>query len=81
VKVLGTIVDTGALLETVAASFVAGVGITFAFAFAILGMTRFLDLRADGRQLAATAFAVLGLCALAVCGAAIAFGLIVMTSD
>jgi hypothetical protein len=43
-------------------------------------MTRFLDLRADGRQLAAAAFAALGLLALAVCGLAIAFGLIVMTS-
>jgi hypothetical protein len=40
------------LLETVAASFIAGVSVTAAFAFLIFGAARFADLRRDERLLA-----------------------------
>jgi hypothetical protein len=80
-SLLATIVDTEALLKTVAASFIAGVGITFTFALAILGAARFVDLRSEERPLAAGVFAVVGLIALAACGVAIAFGIVVMISD
>jgi hypothetical protein len=78
---LATVVDTDALLETIAASFVAGVGLTLAFAVAILGAARFVDLRAEERHVAAGAFAALGVLALAVCAAAIVFGIVIMTTE
>ena len=43
---LATIVDTSALLKVVAASLVAVVGVTLAVSLAILGATRFADMRA-----------------------------------
>ena len=40
---IATIVDTKALWETVVAAFVAGVGTTIIFSFAILGATKFAE--------------------------------------
>jgi hypothetical protein len=77
---LATVVDTGALLKTIAAAFVAGVGITLAFSLAILGATRFVELRRDGRSAEAGAFALLGAVALVACIVAIVFGMVVMLS-
>jgi hypothetical protein len=76
---LATIVDTQALLKTIAASFVAGVGVTLIFSIAILGASRFADLNRDRRPTAAIAFGLLGLVALAAAGAAVVVGIIVMT--
>ena len=45
---LATVVDTEALLKTVAAAFVAGVGVTLIFSLAILGAARFAELSRDG---------------------------------
>lgn len=78
---LATVVDTGALLKTVAASFVAGLGVTLIFALAILGAARFADMRADRRPLLAGAFAALSVLALAAVAVAIAFGIVVMARD
>jgi hypothetical protein len=75
---LATVVDTKALLETVAASFVAGIGVVTAFALAIYAWARFADARRDGRIALATASAVLALVALAVWVAGIAAGLYVV---
>lgn len=77
---LATVVDGRALLETVIASLVAGVGVTVAFSLAILGAALFGDARRDGREVAAVGAASLTVVALAACGAAIAFGIVVMTS-
>lgn len=77
---LATVVDGRALLETVIASLVAGVGVTVAFSLAILGAALFGDARRDGREVAAVGAAGLTVLALGVCGAAIAFGIVVMTS-
>jgi hypothetical protein len=76
---LATIVDTQALLKTIASAFVAGVGVTLIFSVAILGASRFADLGRDGRQAAAIAFGILGLIALLAAGAAVTVGIIVMT--
>jgi hypothetical protein len=76
---LATIVDTQALLKTIAASFIAGVGVTLIFSVAILGASRFADMNRDGRPVAAVAFGVLGLVALLAAGAAVTVGIIVMT--
>ena len=76
---LATIVDTHALLKTIAASFVAGVGVTMIFSLAILGASRFADMNRDGRPVAAIAFGVLGVVAFLAAGAAVTIGIIVMT--
>jgi glycerol uptake facilitator-like aquaporin len=76
---LATIVDTQALLKTVVAAFVAGIGLTFVFSLAILGASRFADRSRDGRPVAAIAFGALGLVALAAALGAVAVGIIVMT--
>jgi hypothetical protein len=73
-------IDTGALLKVVAASFVAGIGVTAAFATAIMGATRFVDLRRDGRNIEAGALAGLAALALIACVAAVVVGIVVMTS-
>ncbi len=77
---LGAIADTKALLQVVVASLAAGIGVAVAFSLAILGATRFVDLRRDERPLEATAFGLLAVLCLLVSIAAVVVGLIVMTS-
>ena len=77
---LATVVETDALLETVLAAFVAGVGVTLVFSLAILGAARFADMSRDGHPVAAAAFGALALVALAVAAAGVTIGIIVMTS-
>jgi hypothetical protein len=77
---IATLVEGRALLETVIASVVAGVGVTFAFSVAIWGAARFVDLSGDEKPLAATAAAVVAGLALACVAAALVAGIIVMTS-
>jgi hypothetical protein len=75
-----TLVDWSALGKVVVASLIAGIGITVAFALAILGATRFADMRRDARPIEAGAFAVVAAVALAACLAAIIVGIVVMTT-
>jgi len=77
---MAVVVETKNLLETVVASTVAGVGITVVFSIAIWGVARFADLSRNERPLAAGAAATLA--ALAGLGtlAAVAFGIVVMSS-
>jgi hypothetical protein len=77
---MAVVVETKNLLETVVASVVAGVGITVIFSIAIWGVARFADLSRNERPLAAGAAATLA--ALAGLGtlAAVAFGIVIMTS-
>lgn len=73
-------VDWDALVEVIWTSIVAGIGVTASFGIAIVGVTRAIDLRRDGR-VAGSAFAgAVGICALAVVAGAIVFGILVMTS-
>ena len=75
-----TVVEWDDVLQVVWASVAAGVGVTLAFSLAIVGATREVDLRRDGHGAAASLYAVLMVLGLVVTGAAIAFGIIVMTS-
>ena len=75
---LATIVDTEALLKTVVASFIAGVGVTLIFSLAILGASRFGDLSRDGRSAGAIAFGALAVVALLAALVAVVVGIIVM---
>jgi CHASE2 domain-containing sensor protein len=77
---LATVVDGRALLETVIASVIAGVGVTIVFSLAILGAALFGDARRDGRVGAAVGAATLAILALAASAAVIVFGIFVMTS-
>ena len=77
---LATIVDWDTLGQVAAASFLAGVGVTTAFSFAILGATRMVDMRRQGRSVEAGAYAALLILGLAASAAAVAFGVIVMTA-
>jgi hypothetical protein len=75
-----TIVEGNELLQTVAASLLAGVGVTFVFSIAIWGVARFVDLSRNERPLAAGAAAVVTGCALLVTGGAVVVGIIAMTN-
>ena len=74
-----TIVEGRQLLETVIASVIAGVGVTFVFSIAIWGFGRFADLSRGEKPIAAGAAAATAVLALAVVGAAMVVGIIVMT--
>jgi hypothetical protein len=77
---VATIVETKELIETVIASFVAGVGVTAVFSTAIWGGARFVDLSRDGRPVAAAAAVAVSVLALGTTLAAVVFGIVVMTS-
>jgi hypothetical protein len=76
---LGTIVDTKALLQTVWVSLVAGLGVTLVFSIMVFGVTRLADLRRDDRPVLAAAAGALAGLALIVTVAAIVLGIVVMT--
>jgi hypothetical protein len=75
-----SLIDSEALLESVAASVVAGVGIAVAFSLAIYGSARFADARRGEAPLAAGLAALLTVLALLACAAAITAAILAMTS-
>jgi hypothetical protein len=77
---LATVVDTEALVDTVLAAMVAGIGVTLIFSVAILGTAKFADLSRSGRTASAVAFGLLATVALVAFAAAIVFGILVMAS-
>ena len=76
---IATLVETKNLLETVAASLIAGIGVTAVFSLVIFGITRSADMVRDERPLLATAAGGLAVLAGLVVAAAIIFGIVVMT--
>jgi hypothetical protein len=72
-------VDWDALFTVVWASLAAGVGVTAAFGFAILGGTRAVELGRDGRIGEATLFAVVGVVGIAAVFGAIVAGIVVLS--
>lgn len=77
---LATLIDTKALLQSVAASAVAGIGITAAFSIMIFGITRSATLIRDDRPVLATATGALAAVALIICAGGIVLGIVAMTS-
>jgi hypothetical protein len=73
------IIDWDALLTVVWASLVAGIGVTAAFGFAILGGTRAMDLGRQGRVGEAALFGAVGVLGVATVIAAIVFGIVVLS--
>jgi cytochrome c biogenesis protein CcdA len=76
---LATILETKDLLKTIAASVIAGVGVTIVFSIAVYGATRFADLSRDERPAAATLAIVTAVVAFGACVAAVVIGIVVMT--
>jgi hypothetical protein len=72
------LVDTDALLHVVVASLILGIGATATFSLGIVGAARFVDMRRAGREMTASAYAVLAVVAAAVCVALVAYGIGVM---
>ena len=77
---LATLVDTKALLDTVIAATVTGVGVATAFAILVFGVARSADMVRDERPLLAFAAGGLAVIALLVVAGAIVVGIIVMTT-
>jgi uncharacterized membrane protein YidH (DUF202 family) len=75
-----TIVETKELLETVAVSLVAGVGITAVFSVLIFGVTRSAEMVREERPLLATAAGGLAAVALLIVVGTIVLGIVVMIS-
>jgi hypothetical protein len=76
---IATIVQWKELWQTVVASVVAGVGITFAFSVGIWGSGQFLELSRSDRQAAATVAGLVALLAFAAVIAAVVIAIVVMT--
>lgn len=74
------IVDWATLGKVILAALVAAICVTIAFSLAILGTTRFNEMRRNGRALEAGGFALLAFAGAALCTAAIVGGIIVMTT-
>jgi hypothetical protein len=77
---LGTIVDTDALWQTVVYALVAVVGVTAIFAIAVRGAARFDDYSRTGRTLPAVLSGTVAILGLVATAAAIVVGVIVMSS-
>ena len=78
---IATIVDWDALLQVIWVSLLAGVGVTAAWGFALLGTTRALESGRDGHLGGAISYAVVGVLGLAIVVGAIVFGIIILTGD
>jgi hypothetical protein len=76
---IATLVEGRDLWQTVVASVVAGLGVTFLFSLGIWGSSRFIELSRDDRQGAATVAGVVALLAFAAVLAAVMIGIVVMT--
>ena len=76
---IASIVDTDALLTVVWVSLLAGIGVTAAYGFAILGTVRALELGRSGRPGEAAIFAVVGVVGVAATIGAIVFGILVLS--
>jgi hypothetical protein len=73
------VIDWDALLTVIWASLLAGIGVTAAYGFVILGATRAVELSREGRVAEAAIFGVLGAVGLATVLAAIVFGIVVLS--
>ena len=73
-------VDWDALLTVVWAAAAAGVGVTAAYGFAILGGVRAVELGREGRTAGAAVYGAIGVIGVVVVLGAIVFGIVVLTN-
>ena len=74
------IVEWDLILQVIYTSLGAGVAVTIAVSFAILGATRAGDARRDGDTLDTIIFSAIFVLGLAACAAAVVLGIVVMTA-
>jgi hypothetical protein len=79
--VIATIVDWHAILQVIWVSLLAGVGVTAAWGFALLGTTRALEYGRESRGGAAVGYALVGALGLAIVIGAIVFGIVILAGD
>jgi hypothetical protein len=79
--VIATIVDWDAILQVIWVSLLAGVGVTAAYGFALLGTTRALESGREGHTSGAVVYAVVGVIGMAIVVGAIVFGILILTGD
>ena len=75
------VVETDDLLRTVAAAFVAGIGVTLSFSLGILGAARASELSRAGSRASAAAFGILALLGFLATGVGVAMGLALMLAE
>jgi hypothetical protein len=76
--VIATVVDWDALLQVIWVSLAAGVGVTAAWAFAIVGGTRALEQGRNGHMGVAVVYGAVGTLGLATVIGAIVFGIVIL---
>jgi hypothetical protein len=79
--VIATVVDWDALLQVIWVSLGAGVGVTAAWAFALVGATRALEFSRDGRVGEAVLYGAVGVAGVVIVVGAIVFGIVILTGD
>lgn len=79
-RLAADIVEWDLLLQVIWASLAAGVAITIAVSFAILGATRAADARRDGDRIDAVIYSALFVFGLVACVGAAVLGIFVMTA-
>jgi hypothetical protein len=77
---VATIVQWSELLQTIVASILTGIGVTFAYSLAIWGFGRSIERSREDRTLAAGSAAVVGVAAMLVVLAAVVIAIVVMAS-
>jgi hypothetical protein len=76
--VIEAIIDGSHLFRVIWVSLAAGIGVTAAYAVAIVGASRAVELRGDGRPVEAAVFAIVGIVSLAAVLAAIVLGIVAL---
>lgn len=77
---LATVVDSGDLLMTIAASFVAGLSVALVSSLGIWGATRYVDLSQEGRGVTAALALAVGLFGFLATIGIIVLGVLLMVS-
>ena len=78
---IASVVDWDAIGQVVWVSLLSGVGVTAAWAFALLGWTRALEHGRDGRAAEALIYGAVGVVGLAIVLGAVVFGILILTND
>ena len=78
---IATVVDWDAILQVIWVSLLSGVGVTAAWAFALLGWTRALEYGRDRRTGEAVIYGAVGVVGLGVVLGAVVFGILVLIGD
>jgi hypothetical protein len=79
--VIATVVDWDALGQVVWVSLLSGVGVTAAWAFALLGWTRALEYGRERRTGEAVVYGVIGVAGLTIVLGAVVLGILILTGD